>query len=931
MGRQLACALLLLACCRAAAAQTTSPAEASSSKIYLPSGKTLEFITPNIVHITSTNTRITQPGFSVLPRNGPGPHVTGGGFGGQTVYSGGGELRVLPENNGDLSFTDARGTQILREAPDGTTLTPTTVQGQSTLSVRQQWLHDPAEMLFGLGQHQYDFLNLAGHDFTLWQRNTEIAIPLLVSSKGYAILWNNASPTQFGDPRDFVAIPPDHLLAADGTPGGLTATTFADQAFTQKSATRTDPAINVLNAGAGRGNRNEQAIRWQGQIAADTDGNYQFKLYANGGYKLWIDGKLLADHWRQNWLPGDELVTRHFTANSKHALRLDWSKDQGTTCQLTWKTPDPNDNISFQSMAGEGVDYYLIYGGEGPGAIDRLIAGYRDLTGQAPMMPVWAFGLWQSRQRYETQQASLDVVKGFRDRHIPFDTIVQDWMYWRENDWGSHQFDPARFPDPTAWIKDIHEQHAHLMISVWPKFYPTTDNAKQMQEKGFLFPVNPRERDWVGRGYAYTFYDAFNPDARKLFWQQIDQALFSKGVDAWWMDATEPDLTQPSPATLDRQMADMPGKAAVMNAYPLVNSEAIYEGQRAAAPDQRVFILTRSGFAGMQRYAAASWSGDITSSWSAMRKQIIAGLDYSLSGMPYWTMDSGGFSVPAKWSTRNPTPENLDEWRELNARWFEFAAFVPLLRVHGESPYREMWQFGGGDSPACRAMLQSDHLRYRLLPYIYSLAGDVTQNNATFMRPLLMDFPADNVAAATDDEYLFGPSILVSPVTTYKARSRSVYLPPTPGGWYDFWTGRHVDTPTGQSHDTDAPFDQIPLHIRAGSILPLGPDLQYTTEKPADPLTLLVYSGADADFSLYEDDGLTYACEKNQFTRIPLHWNDAAQTLTIGQRTGAFPTMLQHRTVNIILLRPDKPVPYSPQTPPDKSIQYAGQSIEVKF
>jgi len=378
--------------------------------------------------------------------------------------------------------------------------------------------------------------------------------------------------------------------------------------------------------------------------------------------------------------------------------------------------------------------------------------------------------------------------------------------------------------------------------------------------------------------------------------------------------------------------------ASVLNAYPLLNSQAVYEGQRKAAPDQRVFILTRSGFAGQQRYATASWSGDITSSWTAMKKQITAGLGYSISGLPYWTMDAGGFSVPAKFSNTRDAAA-VDEWRELNARWFEFATFVPLLRVHGEAPSREMWQFGGETSDAYKAMLKADQLRYRLLPYIYSVAGDVTQNGGTFMRPLAMDFPTDSTACNINDQYMFGPAFMISPVTQYKSREREVYFPVASSPiWYDFWSGKPMrptidlngNSMTVNPVKAPAPYDQMPLHIRAGSIIPFGPDLQYAAEKKADPLTLYVYTGADAHFTLYEDDGLTYGYEKGAFSKIPLTWNDKSKTLTLEKRTGTFPGMLEKRTVNVIFITPEKSVPYSPEARPDKTITYTGDAVDVK-
>ena len=369
---------------------------------------------------------------------------------------------------------------------------------------------------------------------------------------------------------------------------------------------------------------------------------------------MWLDGKLVINHWRQSWLTDDDQIKVRLESGRHYAIKIEHGGDQASTMQLTWKTPPPNDDTALWSEVGGGVDYYFVYGP----ALDDVIAGYRQLTGQASLMPEWAFGLWQSRQRYETSQQSLDVVDEYRRLAIPFDNIVQDWQYWSPDAWGSHQFDPARFPDPAGWIKAIHDQHAHLMISVWGKFYPGTTNFDAMQKAGYLYqpPLDAKVRDWIN--FPYTFYDAFNAGARKLYWQQINTALFSKGVDAWWEDATEPDLAA-SPPTLEGQRTNMMPNAMgtasdVMNAYALMNSMGMYEGQRTAAPDQRVFILTRSGFAGIQRYATATWSGDTTSTWTGMKKQIAAGLGFSISGTPYWTMDIGGYTMENKFSARQP-------------------------------------------------------------------------------------------------------------------------------------------------------------------------------------------------------------------------------------------------------------------------------------
>jgi alpha-D-xyloside xylohydrolase len=369
--------------------------------------------------------------------------------------------------------------------------------------------------------------------------------------------------------------------------------------------------------------------------------------------------------------------------------------------------------------------------------------------------------------------------------------------------------------------------------------------------------------------------------------------------------------------------------ARMLNAYPLVNSEAIYEGQRQAAPNQRVFILTRSGYAGEQRYGAAVWSGDTSCTWTAMRAQITAGLGFCLSGMPYWTMDIGGFSVPSRFSAQKPKPADMEEWNELNARWFEFGTFVPLLRVHGEFPYREMWEFGGDKSPAYNAELKFDRLRYQLLPYIYSLAGSVTHDGGTILRALVMDFPADTNVFNIGDEYLFGPALLVNPVTAYQARNRLVYLPAAAGGWYDFWNGQWLAG--ALTIDAPAPYDAIPVYVRAGSIIPTGPEIQYTGEKPADPITLHVYAGADGRFTLYEDDGLTYNYEHGAFARIPMVWDDTSRTLTIGERKGTFKGMLKERTFNLVLVTHDKPAGLPGVPTSVHSVKYNGKAVKIKL
>lgn len=838
--------------------------------------------------------------------------------------------------SGRIVFLEAKGSTILAEHPGGRSLVRAEVLGQRVVQARQQWETTSDEALYGLGQTQSGLLDLKGRDLDLWQRNTEVFVPFFVSTRGYGILWDNTSFTRFGDLRLPETIPAERLFDMEGKPGGLTETFFGDPHFASPVATQTDAKVALHTTAEARGSneaihpqlpRGDVSVRWEGFVEPTESGRHTFQTYSDGGVRLWIDDKLVMDHWRQNWLPGDEFAYVDLTAGRRHRFRLEWVKDQGARqLQLRWKTPSPEKTVALWSEAGDGLDYYFVYGPN----LDRVIAGYRQLTGAAPMMPKWAFGLWQSRQRYETAQQLTDAVRGFRKRDIPFDVIVQDWFYWPRDAWGSHQFDATRFPDPEGWVRQLHDElHARIMISVWGKFYPGTDNFNELKRAGYLYEPNLDDgvKDWIG--FPFTFYDASIPEAQKIFWSQVDRALFKKGFDAWWLDATEPDLL--STPSLDGQRTHLRSttggsRIRVLNTYALDQSKAVYEGQRASAPDQRVFILTRSGFAGQQRYAAATWSGDITSTWTAMKKQIAAGLSLSASGVPYWTMDTGGFSVPRRFSVAQPKPEDVEEWRELNTRWFQFCAFVPLLRVHGEAPHREMWEFGGESSPAYQTMLSFDRLRYRFLPYVYSLAGEVTRRGSTILRPLGLEFPQDAQARGVADQLLFGHAFLVSPVTTYQARQRSVYLP-AGTQWYDFWTG--VPTKGGQTIAASAPFERIPVHVRAGSIIPFGPELRYTSEKPADPITLVVYAGADADFTLYEDDGLTYAYEKGAYTTIPLHWDDRAGKLTIGQRAGQYPGMLNERTFHVVVVKPDHPIPYSATWPEGQTVKYTGKTANV--
>jgi alpha-D-xyloside xylohydrolase len=929
---RLALPLLLSLCFTLKAQETPFTRQPDGITIHV-TGQTVrvQVITDSILHITATPTGATlRPSIAVIAQPSTSTPWQASSSASEAILTTARIKATVNLATGAISFADAHtGAPILAEA--ARTLTPAEVQGEKTWHIEQQWLPNSDESLFGLGQQQLGIVDLKGYDLDLWQHNTNVVVPYLVSSRGYGIFWDNTSFTRFGDLRPFEPIQAYQLFDTRGVSGGLTVTYPGTSIPPASSSALSVDFVSHPGASAA------PTTEWNGSVLAPVTGDYQLRAYHNGGLKVWIDGKLVMDHWLQAWLTTDQQVKLPLAAGKYYKIRILTDGEQQTRMRLWWKTPgDPH--TSLWSEVGDGVQYDFVYGPK----LDDVVAGYRTLTGKAVMMPSWIFGLWQSRQRYETAQQSLDVVKQFRARRIPFDNIVQDWQYWHPDSWGSHEFDPARFPDPRAWIADIHKLHANLMISVWGKFNPNTENARQMQARGFLYQPDLDEhmKDWIG--FPYTFYDAFNADARKLFWQQIDAGLFSKGIDAWWMDASEPDLLPGEPpSTPQDQQNHMPitalgSGARMLNGWALENAKSIYEGQRGSSPNQRVFTLTRSGYAGQQRFAAATWSGDVTSTWTAFARQITAGLGMSLAGVPYWTTDTAGYTMQTRFMAHGegtaPNPADEDEFRELNARWFQFSTFTPLLRVHGEVRPREMWLLGkdasgGTDTPVYNAELKYDRIRYRLFPYIYSLAGAVTQHDATILRPLVMDFPADTRARTLTDEFLFGPSLLVAPVVHYKQRSREVYLPgATP--WYNLWTGRLVASPTIEA---DAPYDDTPVFVRAGSILPLGPDIQYIGERPEDPITLHLYTGADGTFTLYEDQGRTFDYERGAFTEIPIAWSESTHTLTLGRRSGSFPEMLRRRVFQIVVTSPATPAAFSLTAKPIRTVAYEGSPVAVKL
>ncbi|MGD0342105.1 MAG: TIM-barrel domain-containing protein, partial [Bacteroidales bacterium] len=789
-----------------------------------------------------------------------------------------------------------------------------------------------------LGQHQSGEFNWKGKNESLYQYNTKVSVPFIISNRNYGILWDNYSLTKFGDPRDYSQMDLFKLYDKYGKEGALTASYYIDsdtnKVFIERKESTVDyeDLTTVKNFPDGFRMYNSEIV-WSGKIEPRESGLYHLRLYYAGYIKLYIDNELVVpERWRTAWNPTPYKFEENLEKGRKYSLRIEWHPDGGVSYlglkALSPLPPAEQNELSLWSEMGDQIDYYFI-AGKDP---DDVISGYRTLTGKAPIMPKWAMGFWQSRERYKSQDELLGVVKEYRKRNIPLDNIVLDWSYWPVESWGSHEFDPKYFPDPAGMVNQVHDLHAKIMISVWPKFYMTTRNFKEFDSRGWMYrqALKDSVRDWIGKGYIGSFYDAYNPQARTLFWNQIKEHLYTKGFDAWWMDASEPDILSNASMSY-RKLLTTPTflgpSTKYFNAYALMNAMAIYNGQRSVDPDKRVFLLTRSGFAGLQRYSTATWSGDIATRWEDMRSQITAGLNYSMSGIPYWTFDIGGFEVEGRYTRAKEGSEDMNEWRELNTRWYQFGSFCPLFRSHGQYPLREVYNISPEGNPAYSSMVYYDKLRYYLMPYTYSLAGVTYFNDYTIMRAMVMDFGNDPSVEDTGDQYMFGPSLLVAPVYAYKSRTREVTFPAA-CGWYDFYTGKYIRG--GQRIVVDAPFEHIPLFVKEGSIIPVGPAIQYTDEKPADPITLYIYTGRDCAFTIYEDEGVNYNYEKGECSTIRFSYDDTAGNLIIGERKGEYKGMLKSRTFRIVWVSEDHPVPFNPEAVPAEIVKYDGSMMIIQ-
>ena len=672
------------------------------------------------------------------------------------------KLRVTFEYKGDnLVYSTIDGQQLLLEREKGPrTYEEGALNGTRVLTVEDRFMPDMKEGIYGLGQHQSGLFNYRGATVELGQNNTDIAIPLLVSTKGYGLLWNTASLTYFDN-----RYPPVYSLRA---------------------------------------------------------------------------------------------------------------------------------------LDADAIDYYFIYGPE----MDDIIHHYREMTGHALLFPLWAYGFFQSKDAYESQDEVLGIARRYRSEEIPLDCIVQDGGWWKV--WGDLPFRPT-YPDVNAMLRELHAEHVHTMISVWGLYGKGSTNLEAMRVKGWLVPGTEE-------------YDATNPETRDFFWKSLPGPLLAQGWDSFWLDADEPDAGphEGDVMLLDKNIAI--GKGTMYtNVFPLLHTGGIADHWRETTSDKRVLLLTRSAFMGEQRNGVVLWSGDVYPTNWAFQHQIVAGLNFALSGFPYWTTDVAGY-----WALDNDPSMTNPEYQELYARWFEFGAFCPIFRTHGHRPHNEVWTF----DKVTPALVTYDRLRYRLMPYIYSLAWKVTHDDYTMQRPLVMDWRTDHRVWNIGDEYMFGPAFLVSPVWQEGARKREVYLPEA-AAWYDFWTGRSFQS--RQQLNVNAPVEKLPLFIRAGSIIPMGPEIDYADQKPDGPIEIRIYRGANGSFNLYEDEGDSYRYDQGAYAVIPLHWDDASRTLTFGERAGTFTGMAQQMTFRVVLVGPDHGVGESVSPRVDALVKYVGKSQTITF
>lgn len=776
---------------------------------------------------------------------------------------------IIDKQTGSLSYANSSGNVFLREETGSRKLAASTIMGEPCYEAEQSFESPADEYIFGLGQFQDGHYNLKGITRRLTQVNSQIAIPFIYSGNGYGLLWHQYGLTDFNPADNFINLEKQEKSTADNNQMAEVTTTAGTQKVSQNQSL------------------------YLGKFTVPSDGEYSIflDLGAMGNRHLVvIDGKPCVDQSNM-WLPPTVGTLVNLKAG-EHQVQILCKSDN--TPKLSWKLKE--DVTTFRSPAAKSLDYVVFYG---PSA-DEVIASYRNLSGNAPMFPQWAYGFWQCRERYSSGKQLVETVKEFRKRNLPMDVIVQDWQYWGNMGWGVPVFDTVNYKNPAGFIKELHDLNARFNISIW-------SNPDKNSAIGKEYVANKR---FIGES---KWLDYFNPATRKDYWNTLNRNMFSNGVDSWWMDAVEPE----NDALKGEKTYAGLGEFYRLT-YPLMVSKAVYEGQREASNDKRVCILTRSAFPGQQRYGIINWSGDIGWDWDTYKRQIVAGLNFTITGLPYWTTDIGGFFRPGR------TQYTDEKFHEILTRWFQWGAFSPIFRIHGYMTETEPWKYGPTVENSMRKML---NLRYRLLPYIYSEAWQVTANGSTMMRPMIMDFNGDTEAVKQQYQFMFGKALLVTPITEAGITQQNVYLPKS-ATWYDFYTGTSYKG--GQTIKADAPLDKIPVFVKAGTILPIGSEVQFATEKKWDNLVIRIYEGANGSFTLYEDEGDNYNYEKGAYSTITFNWDNAKKTLTIGERKGSFNGMLTERRFNIVFISHDRSTGGEVISNQTKIVTYTGKRLQIK-
>ncbi|MDR7267418.1 alpha-D-xyloside xylohydrolase [Pelomonas saccharophila] len=774
---------------------------------------------------------------------------------------------VFHRETGTLKFFDRNGTLLLSEAPGSRRLTPSRLDDEPVFIAEQAFKSPAGERLYGTGCFQDGAMDLRGLPRRLTQVNTQISLPFMLSSRGYGLLWHNNGMAELNPPEERVVL---DRMGTDGKVEYVDVTTTTGNARVER-----------------------KGVRFEGRFHTEMSGRHAFLLDVGRSmasrHSVTIDGKPCVE-MTNLWLPPTSGFVVELPAGEHHVVIEADEKDAPSLhfgpalARTTWRSP-----------VAEAIDYVVI---AGPSA-DEVLEGYREVTGATPMMPRWAYGYIHCRERFHSSEEIVDTLREFRRRKLPVDVMVQDWQYWGHHGWNAMRFDEAHYPDPASLVRDVHSLNARLMLSVWAK----------VDRKSELGRAAAAARHYIGKT---DWIDFFDPKSAAFYWENQRERLLKLGIDAWWQDATEPENDD----LVGRRTAAGRGER-VRLAYPFHVTRTVYEGQRQALPDQRVMILTRSAFPGQQRHAAATWSGDIGNDWDTLKRQIPAGLNMAAAGYAYWTVDAGGFFRPGDGQYTDKA------YHERFLRWFQYATFLPLQRVHGYMTDTEFWRYGDKVEAVSRQYLE---LRYRLLPYLYSVAHEVHAKGAPIMRPLVFDFPDDPQALDQAHSYLFGRALHVAPVLAPDVSSWPVYLPQSAGGWVDFWTGER--RAGGRTHDVPSPLERIPLHLRAGSILPLGPVLQSTTDATGEVIDLYVVPGRDGAFDLYEDDGLDYAYEKGGFSVIRLSWDDKRGVLRLAARRGRFDGMLKTRRFRLHRVGPGQP---PLQSAPLQELVYTGRMTEVRL